>query len=952
MKKLVLLILGFLVFTSSHAAVRGAEISYKQLDADSTIYEITVKLYRYCNAAAITNINSKTKISCVGSSTSDTLSLTLASVKDISSIQGSLVGCNPANSSFAGPGLEEIIFKDTIDFSIAPFSSYYNCSETRISYSECCRTGSINTGPATSNFYTYASLFFSNFEGNTSSTFEERPIFEIPTYVPIHSYNKQGNTDGDSISYDLVNPLTGASSSATYTGTYKKDKPVQVFYPTPLAYPYTNPNASPPIGYYFNSKTGDMIFTASNPGDYSTYTIRATEWRLDTSGTMKKSGITHRELQIETIADPINNLPKFTTLNTTVASCIGELNELNFKVEDLRYTPPPPATPPVLDTLDVVVLCDYPITIELDSQQFLTASNKTVLSGKLTWNTDSFATLPSTFDIFIKVYEKNKYTAYNYAHRKIKVTNYIRPNLSMQLNKIGCGNVEIVPTIDTFNNIPSFITYSVINNLDSIVKSGIVSPSLGKDTILLDTGKYKIQCRSSFALACDSIVEDSVTITNEEVYTFPTETEILACYTVSKDISIDSKWKEARWSTGDTAHSITVTSSGFYSVELEDSCGNIYSHSYLVSFREVQSNQPDTTVCAGSSVIYSINPSNKISWIWPDLTTGFLFSTLDSGVHLLTIYDSLCNYTFKDTFEVFNIYPPIVDIPLTNAMLCLDSSILVEANFNSSYDYTWTNGSDSSSSLITSPGKHYVTASNACGSSTDSILLTQKLPPSIELGNDEVICRGDSVTYSYVNNPDYTYTWNTGATGTSVIAKIENPYVLSASNECGSDIDTAFLYVVDMPTVDLGPDTAINEFDIINVRNRTPSRFASYLWSFGSNADNADLKLEGTYWLKETNVCGSDIDSIVITFKAIGKEELELLGFKVYPNPATNYILIENSTGKPAEVSIRDILGKEIRRTELLSKSTKLDLENISPGKYIVELHQGDNLVSTLIIVQ
>ncbi|MBT8326751.1 MAG: T9SS type A sorting domain-containing protein, partial [Bacteroidia bacterium] len=547
----------------------------------------------------------------------------------------------------------------------------------------------------------------------------------------------------------------------------------------------------------------------------------------------------------------------------------------------------------------------------------------------------------------------NTDAAYNYVQRKITVTNYLRPKLNMQLNKLGCGVVEIIPTLDTFNGIPSIITYSILNNLDSIIYSGNIAPSIGRDSVRLDTGAYTIQCRSSFALACDSIVESQVSITEQESYTLPKETEIIACYTSSQLLSVDLKWEKAEWSTGDTTHIISVSTSGIYSVELTDSCGNQYTHNFLVTFRSFESNQPDTTVCFGTLVKFTIKSATNISWTWPDLNTGQDYATSDSGEHILTLYDSVCNYTFNDTFELFNIYKPVVDIPISNLVLCKDSIQQVFANYNAGYTYSWTNGSDSNSSILTSTSqKHYVTASNTCGTDIDSITVTQKLPPSIDVGGDYIICRGDSIVLSYINNPEYTYSWNTGETGTSIKAKEEKFYILTATNSCGIVNDSSYLFVLDTPTVYLGPDTAIIEFDIVNVKNRTPSRFASYLWSFGSNADNADLKLEGTYWLEETNVCGSDRDSIVITFKPVGLDAIEQLGFKVYPNPTTEYIQIENSSGKPAHLTLRTIVGKEVKAIPLFGRTTKVDLDDLSTGKYIVEITQEAKKVNTIIVIQ
>ena len=46
------------------------------------------------------------------------------------------------------------------------------------------------------------------------------------------------------------------------------------------------------------------------------------------------------------------------------------------------------------------------------------------------------------------------------------------------------------------------------------------------------------------------------------------------------------------------------------------------------------------------------------------------------------------------------------------------------------------------------------------------------------------------------------------------------------------------------------------------------------------------------------------------------------------------------------------MVGKEIQRIELLGLTTRIDLNNLSSGKYLVELIQDENNVTTIIVVQ
>ena len=91
-----------------------------------------------------------------------------------------------------------------------------------------------------------------------------------------------------------------------------------------------------------------------------------------------------------------------------------------------------------------------------------------------------------------------------------------------------------------------------------------------------------------------------------------------------------------------------------------------------------------------------------------------------------------------------------------------------------------------------------------------------------------------------------------------------------------------------------------------------------------------------------------------------GTEELFATGsFQVYPNPAKNHLFVEWSElnkNDPVEIVLSDLFGKIIRRetgTEPFSSSkTQIDLSGISPGIYLLNISNGNRIVSTSKIVK
>ena len=167
MKKTAFILLGLLIYSANVYAthVWGSEISYRPISSGSSKYEIGVKIYRFCGGVSLDTSDFDVNVRCAGSSTSTPLplSMTLVSIKDVSSQSGSSGRCTPPNTFGTGIGLEEILFLDTVDFGSSPFSNYSSCGETIIELSACCRNSSITTGGSNANYYNYASIFLVTF---------------------------------------------------------------------------------------------------------------------------------------------------------------------------------------------------------------------------------------------------------------------------------------------------------------------------------------------------------------------------------------------------------------------------------------------------------------------------------------------------------------------------------------------------------------------------------------------------------------------------------------------------------------------------------------------------------------------------------------------------------------------------------------------------------------------
>lgn len=82
-----------------------------------------------------------------------------------------------------------------------------------------------------------------------------------------------------------------------------------------------------------------------------------------------------------------------------------------------------------------------------------------------------------------------------------------------------------------------------------------------------------------------------------------------------------------------------------------------------------------------------------------------------------------------------------------------------------------------------------------------------------------------------------------------------------------------------------------------------------------------------------------------------GKQDNGIEGLSFYPNPVSNgKIYITSKSTLDKEVTIFDVLGKRVLQVTLNSK--ELNIASLSPGVYIIKIHEGDATATRKLIVK
>jgi hypothetical protein len=73
---------------------------------------------------------------------------------------------------------------------------------------------------------------------------------------------------------------------------------------------------------------------------------------------------------------------------------------------------------------------------------------------------------------------------------------------------------------------------------------------------------------------------------------------------------------------------------------------------------------------------------------------------------------------------------------------------------------------------------------------------------------------------------------------------------------------------------------------------------------------------------------------------------------KVYPNPATDRLWIDNATGNPLEATLFDVFGAAVRTQAITGQQASMDLGGLSAGVYFLRIHDGEKLFQQKIVIQ
>lgn len=964
MLKKVLLSITFcaLAFSAKATHLMSAEITYKFISGDS--FEITLKVYRDCNGIAMYYSPILIDNGCTTSSVIPSL----ISVKDVTGIA---TAC-PAQSRCSGAyqyGIEEYIYRvrtRLIIGSCVVGGKAAGCEFT-LGWEQCCRNTVITTGAANNNFYVETKLNRCVAPTNSSPEFSGLPTFFLGLGQSHTITNSATDANGDFLTYEQVEPLKLPGMTIPYAGQWTADIPI-----TFLGFP--DKNLPSPAGFRFDSLTSNMSFLPTFANEATIISVKVKEWRK-ISGVLTQIGEVIRDVQVIVVSMP-NSLPQFSTANPVISLCDSSAGNYCFSVyitdadsgDTVTFTHKhniPGATFTNIGTQPnepVIQVC-FPVTSSMiqhiNTYQFTLYAN------------DMKCTLPG----------KNEKTYY------LKLGNSLPDSFDIK-KSLSCTKLKL--TIDNRSAKPLPAVSWIVKHPGSTT----VSTNTGLQMLLADTGWHYITLQLGSITGCSNrVYKDSVYISpllffsanlgsNDTLHcwadtvTFsPVKTNGTAPFTYS-------------WMSGDSTSTLQWNDNGAGTqtiwVKITDSnnCVAVDSVLYTNYKPLVSAGASASKICLGDSVHLNaqltsadstnatygwvgLTPQQLTVWASPAATTVYEFEYIDSAG---------CPASAKQTVQVADpqanfVYPDTV---------CRGDSIVFSGIAASGgnqlpilWDSVFTGNLYKISSAALPYGSHtvqvYYSDSGLCPQ-TDSLAVVIDSVPKIAFAPYPPICKTTTAFPLTASPPGGAWS------GTGVVAGFFSPtlapagwhtitYAYTGSTANCSATDSVQIRVVQQPaggfTVNITTGTVADTFKFANTSIADTTY--TILWDFGdlsgsSLANPSHVYISpGTYNVMLTvnnNICPPDSAVKTITVGTLSVWDISTGDIKLYPNPASNDIVLE-AKDLITSVTFIDAVGRRTTFEGINSNKAAINISGLSAGIYMVQIMDGhQRIYSAKVLVQ
>lgn len=238
------------------------------------------------------------------------------------------------------------------------------------------------------------------------------------------------------------------------------------------------------------------------------------------------------------------------------------------------------------------------------------------------------------------------------------------------------------------------------------------------------------------------------------------------------------------WQDASTADAFTITTQGLYWLEATlNNC--TVRDTLVVTSRAVTtfSLGRDTTICEAAQLTMGLTQSfDRYNWNTGD-NTGQI-TVKDSGLYWLEAVNQL-GCAWRDSLQVALTAVPAFSLG-KDSVLCEGGTWLLDLT-GVGDTYRWQDGSVQSSYQVRRSGQYYAEVKRQGCAWSDTVLVSYRLNPKLNLGADQEICPGQQLVLQPAS--EIPFTWQNGSRQPTFTVTEPGVYSISTTNECGTFSD-------------------------------------------------------------------------------------------------------------------------------------------------------------------
>lgn len=426
------------------------------------------------------------------------------------------------------------------------------------------------------------------------------------------------------------------------------------------------------------------------------------------------------------------------------------------------------------------------------------------------------------------------------------------------------------------------------------------------------------------------------------------------------------------WNTGDTTQLIDSLPVGLYSVTVTDSLGCITKQSTNINPYNCTLNVGSVTSavkCFGGSdgsICTIVSGGTKpYNYKWDIPGSDSCLYNLKAGVYSLTVSDlagcvEIKQIQITQPTEIA-ILPGDITITGETGKGFSDGTAVVKASGGTGpYLYNFDNGSVNPGLNLKS-GKHFVTVTDANGC-TKKFEFIVPVYPCDSLGikfvnfNFDYGCVGDPlkicVNTVIGGKTPYTYLWGNGSSESCATDFISNINVITITdakncpgkffiNDPGADTIKATFKVTGIIE-----GVSSGSIEITTVKGGSLPYTYSWTGPDGFTSSQKDIISEkpGVYCVVITDSKGCT-NTFCVDLTTVGTKSLTQAGWKLFPNPARDYIYLQknNYPGSQIYWQVFDAKGRQVlyKEEDNLKGKITIPLSQLSSGSYYIILNEN-----------